>query len=255
MKKYIIANWKMNPSTVKDAQKLARTVDKEVKKHKVKDMEVVLCPPFAFLSDVGKELSHAVLGAQDCFWEEGGAYTGEVSPVVLKNIGCGYVIVGHSERRIHLGETDEMVQKKIKAALSAGLKVILCIGENLKQRKAGQTKQVIESQLKADLKNIRSKELGASNLFIAYEPIWAISGFGGETASLQDISETTGWIHKYLRKTYGKDGGGVSVIYGGSVKSDIVQEYIWGGGISGFLVGSASLDPQEFLKIMEQCQC
>ena len=246
----------MNPGTLGEAQKLFDAIQKGVRDLKSKkDLTIAACPPFPFLLHLKSKILNLKLGSQDCFWENEGAYTGEVSPSMLKEIGCEYVIFGHSERRIHLGETDGMIAKKVKAALEIGLNVVLCIGENLDQRKAGQTKEVLESQLEADLGGIRNLKFEIKNLFIAYEPVWAISGFNGKAASVQDIAQATGWIRGALKKKFGKEGELLFVIYGGSVKSESVQEYLWGGGINGFLVGSASLDPHEFFEIIKQCQC
>src|SRR3989344_8370843 len=142
MNKLIIANWKMNPTSLKEAEKLAQESDVE---------GLVICPPFLFLEEVSKIIKKAKLGAQDCFWEEKGAYTGEISPKELKSLGVEYVIIGHSERRQNLGETDEIVAKKIKAAVEEGLTPILCVGETRAERDAGKTKEVVERELKVGL--------------------------------------------------------------------------------------------------------
>src|ERR1051325_10082969 len=178
-KKLIVANWKMNPASEKEAVRLAKSIDKS---------GVVVAAPFVFLPALSKVLRRASLGAQDVFWEESGAYTGEVSSKMLRGMGVKYVIVGHSERRKYLGETDVMINFKIKEALRAGLKVILCVGEVLETRQKGlyAAKNFVEMQLSADLKGIRNRESGIRNVVIAYEPIWAIG-----TGKADDAEETT----------------------------------------------------------------
>jgi triosephosphate isomerase len=206
-KKIIVANWKMNPASADEAKRLFNAVKKT---------KAIICPPFVYLSIFKYEF----LGAQDCHWEQSGAYTGEVSPKMLKDLGCKYVIIGHSERRA-LGETDEIIEKKLKAALNVGLKPILCIGE----KKGEDFKKVINKQLK-DLKGI----------IIAYEPIWAISTSGGEFCSPERAKRALEYIRIKTNNL---------VIYGGSVNSKTVKRYL-DVGFDGALPGAASLDAKEF---------
>jgi triosephosphate isomerase len=208
----IVANWKMNPENFSQAKILFNLVKKRIKN--IKNTEVIICPPFVFLSLLKAN------GAQDCFWEERGAYTGEISPKMLKNLDCQYVIIGHSERRHYLGETDEMINKKLKAALKMGLKPILCIA-NL-------------SQLKKGLEGIFEK------IIIAYEPLSAIGT--GKPYDWEKAKKTKDKIQKILSKN-------IKILYGGSVNSENALSYIKQGGFQGLLIGSASLKAKEFIKI------
>jgi triosephosphate isomerase len=218
MKPFIVANWKMNPSTIKEAKELF---------DKVKSTGAIICAPFAYLS----ELKSDNLCAQNCCWESSGAYTGEISPNMLKDLGITYVIIGHSERRIHFQETDEMINKKLKAALVAGLKPVLCIGE----KKGEDAKEVIGKQLKHDLDGISEKDL--KKIIIAYEPVWAIGT--GDSCESERAKEALEFIkEKFDNK----------VLYGGSVNSKVSKNYT-DVGFNGLLVGGASLKADEFIKI------
>lgn len=220
MKPIIIANWKCNPETITEAKELFNAVKKT---------NAVICPPFVYLS----MLNYKNLGAQNCFWKDSGPYTGEVSPKMLKSLSCGYVIIGHSERREHFKETDGMINKKLKAALKAGLKPILCIGE----KKNGSPEKVIGNQLKQDLMGISRKDL--SKLTIAYEPVWAIGT--GNFCKPQKAKQALDFIKQRINN---------KVLYGGSVNSKIARDYIKVG-FDGLLVGGASLDAREFTKIVK----
>ena len=241
MNKLIVANWKMNPKTEKEAISLAKAEDKR---------GVVIAPPFVFLSSLRDVLKKASLGAQDVFWEnprQGGVYTGEMSARMLKKSGVKYVIIGHSQRR-SLGETDKMINKKVKTALETGLKVILCVGENLNIRCKGKkaVENFIQKQLKDDLAGIRNWKLVIRNLFIAYEPVWAISTNKGARADTkEDAAEMIKFIKKFLVLSLKLK---VKVLYGGSVNSKNAKGFLE---ISdGLLVGGASLKSVEFLKIL-----
>ncbi len=226
MKKLIIANWKMNPRSWKEAKRLFNAFKK---------LKAVICPPFVYISKFKIQNSKLQLGAQNCHWEQSGAYTGEISPLMLRDLGCKYVIVGHSERRKHFRETDEMINKKLKAALKAGLRPILCIGENKNQ----DAKRVVNNQLKKDLKGIAEKDL--KKIIIAYEPIWAISTSGGEYCSPERAKRIMDFIRADFKN---------KVIYGGSVDSKTIKGYI-DAGFEGALVGGASLKAEEFIKIVK----
>ena len=186
-KKLIIANWKMNPATSDEAEELSRAT--QVGAHGLRGLEVVLCPPFPYLAAVNLQISIVRLGAQDCFYEQKGAYTGAVSPAMLKDIGCEYVIIGHSERKQYFGETDEIINKKIKAALKAGLKVVLCIGEDTRDsfdsrgRWTHELDPKVKEQLVGALLGIKKSQI--SNVVIAYEPVWAIGT--GNPANPDDV--------------------------------------------------------------------
>ncbi len=237
----IVANWKCNPSTLKEAKELFNSVEKGIKN--VKNVEVIICPPFIYLPVLKAK------GAQDCFWEEKGAYTGEVSPKMLKDLGCKYIIIGHSERRKYLNETDEMVNKKIKAVLEAGLKPILCVSS--KKRKEAARKEM-EVQMKKDLVGIKKSEI--KNIVITYEPIWAISTTKGSiVATPENTKEGAILIRKNLVELFGSvDAQKVKVIYGGSVDSTNIQGFIEKAEMDGVLIGAASLRPDDFIAAVQK---
>ncbi|MEK7193398.1 MAG: triose-phosphate isomerase [Patescibacteria group bacterium] len=236
MNKLLVANWKMNPTTAREAIKLAKASN-----HK----NVVICPPFPFLNAVKKNITAASLGAQDVFWESppagGGAYTGEVSPAMLKNAGARYVIIGHSERRRYVGETDGMINKKVLATLFAGLKVILCVGEPKAVRKNGlaAAKAFVKKQLLADTRGAHGK------LIVAYEPVWAIGS--GTPDDPKDTAEMARFIRNLLKSSKID----VVVIYGGSVTSKNIGRIMSYGEIGGALVGGASLHSHEFKTMIQ----
>lgn len=240
MSKIIIANWKINPLSVSEAVKLA-------KKEDIKG--VVIASPFVFLESVGKILKHAELAAQNTFWEEKGAYTGEISAQMLKNIGVKYVIIGHSERR-RLGETDKIINKKITAAIKADLTPILCVGEPLNIRKKGLTvaKKFVKNQLQLDFKNANKLiKLKAKSLIIAYEPVWAIG------TGIPDNPSSAAEMHKFIKnflktKNYRLK---AEVLYGGSVNAKNAASFLNRPEIDGALVGGASLNPKEFRMIVD----
>lgn len=244
---YIIANWKMNPKTVKEAEALFEQVKIGVKG--VKDAKVVVCPPFIWLSKF-KPVSCLTLGAQNCHWENppagGGAYTGEISANMLIDLGVEYVIVGHSERRKYLGETDEIVNSKIKTAIKAGLKPIFCVGE-----KAGEEMNLaVEGQLTKGLAGLSVKQMG--EIVITYEPVWAISTQGGRPCLPDDALSANLFIRRILTKLYSRFlAEKIPVIYGGSVNSQNAADYIKKANMNGLLVGGASLNGEEFGKIIQ----
>lgn len=247
MDKYlIIANWKMNLGTIEEAKTLFSAIKNGIINNG--KTEVVICPPFICLSIFGDQTSENIkLGAQDIFWTDKGAFTGEESPAMLKDIGCEYVIVGHSERRANLNETDEMVNKKVKAVLKNGLKPILCVGDKNRESKED-FKQVI-MQLEEGLKGVEVNDL--EKMVIAYEPLWAISTMGGQPATPEDIRESVDLIKGKLAELYNKNAAEkVRILYGGSVNSSNIKEIISRSGASGALVGAASLNPDEFIKIV-----
>jgi triosephosphate isomerase len=227
MNKIIIANWKMNVSNLTDWSNLK----------KPEGVEIVICPPFTHIEKLAKFLkeNNVKLGAQNCFYEQKGAYTGEISPIMLKNLGVEYVIIGHSERRNYLKETDEMINKKVLAALKAGLKIVLCVGETLEQREKGLVKEVIENQLEKDLKVIQD------SFIVAYEPVWAIGT--GNYCQPEDALEMIKFIKNIVN---------FKVIYGGSVDSKNIAGYVKYPEIDGALVGGASLKIDEFKKIINE---
>jgi triosephosphate isomerase len=247
MKRLIVANWKMNPQSAAEAKRLFAAVSKTARR--LKNIETVICPPFPFLCTL-RPARHTFLGVQDVFWEKQGAFTGEVSPKMLKNLGATWVIVGHSERRQNFGETDEMINKKVKAALAAGLKVIFCVGETLQERRRGQTKAALRRQLRKALVGMRSLVIGHWSLVIAYEPVWAIGSGLAETP--QNAESAALFIRAELSKLLaGRAAKGIRIIYGGSANSKNISGYIAMPAISGALVGGASLNPKEFIRMLE----
>jgi triosephosphate isomerase len=215
----------------------------------IEGVEVAVAPPFTALFLVGKELegSPIQLAAQNLFWEEKGAFTGEIAPPMLKEVGCHYVILGHSERRQFFGETDETVNRKVRATLSQGLKVIFCIGETLKEREEGKTFAVIERQVPGGLKDIHKEEM--SSIVLAYEPVWAIGT--GKTATPEQAEEVHRFIRKKLAELYSKEiADGVRIQYGGSVTPENIRGLMEQEDIDGALVGGASLKSETFSKIV-----
>ncbi len=236
MKPLIIANWKCNPTTLKEAKQLFNSVKRGIKN--IRNMEVVICPPFVWLPVLRLQDSSSVIrfGGQNCFWEEKGAFTGEVSPKMLKYLGAEYVIIGHSERRGWQNETDEMINKKIKAAISAKLKPILCFGETEKERKEGKTFWVLKNQLKNAL-GIQP----CHSVILAYEPVWAIGT--GISCLPKDAKRVLAFLRKKLKRN--------RILYGGSVNSQNAKDYIEKAAFNGLLVGGASLNPKEFIQIVK----
>lgn len=273
----MVANWKMNPTTIEEAKLLFDVVEKGLKDVN-KNVEVVICPPFVWLGSLaarpfdlaqgkiysgeeksktsfGTQLSKTSfgvqLGAQDCFWEQNGAFTGEISPLMLKNLGCQYVIIGHSERRQYFNENNEIINKKIKAALKARLKPIFCLGEKEEERE--QIKEILENQLKEGLKEISPGQI--TNLVIAYEPVWAISTENGKYCSTDDALSAYLMIKKFLTNHYSRSlAERVKILYGGSVDSSNAVSYIKEAKMDGLLVGGASLNASQFIKIVKLCQ-
>ncbi len=246
-KPIIAGNWKMH-KTGPEAVRLAKQV--KVLLADASGVEVVVCPPFPALYAVSEVLrgSELALGAQDVFWEEEGAFTGEVSPGMLKDAGCLYVIVGHSERRHILGETDEMVARKVRAALRGGLRPIVCVGETLAQRRAGETKAVVEGQLRSAVRGLELDD--PARLVIAYEPVWAIGT--GENATGEQAQEVAAWIRQALADELGADAAqAIRIQYGGSVKPNNIAEFLRQPDIDGALVGGASLDASSFAQIVK----
>jgi triosephosphate isomerase (TIM) len=242
-KKIIILNWKMNPSSLSEAIEIGKFSDKK---------GVVLCPPFIFLNEIKKKLKNAELGAQDISWInspiDGGAFTGEISALMVKKIGCKYIILGHSERRNKLKEGDKDINKKIKNTLSVGLNPILCVGSDKKDKKS---EKEIEFQLKNNLSGVEKQE--AKKIIIAYEPVWAIStSKNAVSADFKDIKEKEIFIRKILIKLFDKNTAQkIKIIYGGSVDSGNIDNFIKEDSIDGVLIGGASLKREEMRKILK----
>lgn len=248
MRKPIIAgNWKMH-KTVAETAELVSQLKTAVAG--VTGVEVVVCPPFTALAKA-VEVAHGsniAVGAQDMYWEEKGAFTGEVSPTMLKEVGCKYVILGHSERRQFFGETNETVNRKVKAAFQYDLLPIVCVGELLEERETGQTESVVKEQTENSLAGLTSEQV--RQLVVAYEPVWAIGT--GKTASKEDAQQVIGFIRQVLAGMYGREqADAVRIQYGGSVKADNIAELMAQPDIDGALVGGASLTADAFTPIVK----
>lgn len=242
----VAGNWKMN-NTPSESAELAKELIKRLAN--IKGADVVLCPPFTSLATVGGIISgtNIGLGAQNMHWEKSGAFTGEISAGMLRDLYCHYVIIGHSERRTLFGETDETVNRKAKAALANNLHPIVCLGETIEQRKAGKTEEIIKKQFQAGFKDLDAAAF--SNLIIAYEPIWAIGT--GMTATPQQAQEAHQFIRRLIQnQTDEKTSMSVRILYGGSVKSDNAAEIFRQPDIDGGLIGGASLDADSFAAIV-----
>lgn len=242
----IAGNWKMN-KTVGESIELVAALKREL--YDEREAEIVVCPPFTALSPIGEILegSTILLGAQDLYWEPKGAYTGEVSAAMLKDVGCGFVIIGHSERRRLFGETSDTISKKIGAALVAGLTPIVCVGESLEKREQGVTDEVLRKQMDGGAASL--DESSFLKCVIAYEPVWAIGT--GLTPTAADAAEVHGFIRERLTQRYGPVGEGVRILYGGSVKPSNARELLAVAHVNGALVGGASLKAADFLGIAE----
>jgi len=248
MRKPLIAgNWKM----FKTAKEAALMIEElKAKVSDVKDREIALCPTFTALESAVRAAkgSNINIGGQNVFWEEKGAFTGEIAPNMLKDIGCKFVIIGHSERRQYFGETDETVNKRIFAALKAGLFPIVCVGETLEQRESDKTFSVIETQTKNGLKGLSVEQM--KNIVVAYEPVWAIGT--GKTATPAQAQEVHAFIRKLLKDLFGAEISAITrILYGGSVKPDNMKELMECEDIDGGLVGGASLEAESFAKIVK----
>jgi len=245
-KKVIAGNWKMNKDLNESQSLVSGIIDGLGSDDKC---DVIVCPPFTSLSEVNSLIKNTQikLGAQNVYFENDGAFTGEISVSMLKSVGCEYVIIGHSERRTIFDETDELINKKIKKALAGGLKVIFCLGESLAQREEGITNSVVENQLQKGLDGITPEEL--ANIIIAYEPIWAIGT--GKTATKEQAQEVHAFIRSYIFTKFSKESGEKIIIqYGGSVKPDNASSLLSQPDIDGALVGGACLKADSFLGII-----
>lgn len=250
MRKVIIAgNWKMNKN-IGESIDLANSIKRSL--YDVEEAEIVVCPPFTSLSDVNEITmeTNIKLGAQDCFWQTEGAFTGEVSAAMLKSAGCEYCIIGHSERRQLFGETNETVNKKLKSLLKENIKPIVCVGEKLEERKRGKTFDVIKDHVINSLAGISKEEM--SRTVIAYEPVWAIGT--GVNATKEQAEEAHKYIRTLLVQMHGDEvAQSVRIQYGGSVKPENIKELILQEDVDGALVGGASLKADSFVQLVKNC--
>ena len=260
MKKiYIIANWKMNPASPMEAKKLFLSVKRDMRA--IKKVAVGICPPFPYLGffRAGK---NPALGAQDCFWEEkSGAYTSGVSALMLKNLGCEYVILGHSERREYFGDSDAVINKKVKSALREKLSPIIAVGEKTRKtftdsgRHTNELDAVLEEQVLGALRGVSARDL--RNIIFAYEPVWAISRGekDHENASPDEVFAAVLYIRRIIASLYAKSiAKSIPVLYGGSVDSKNLVSFLSSGQADGALVGSVSLDAREFVKMVQAAE-
>lgn len=240
---FIAANWKMNKTTSETQEFLSGFITAV---EDVTDADIVIAPPFTSLSIAAEKLkgTNIILAAQDVFYEEKGAYTGEISPLMLIDIGCNYVIIGHSERRQYFHETDEIVNKKIKAAKKVGLKIIFCIGESLEEREAGKTFDVLKREIEKGLNGTDIEDI-----VIAYEPIWAIGT--GKTATSEQAQEAHAYIRERLKILYGNKGDEIRILYGGSVTPENIDSLMACKDVDGALVGGASLKVESFVRLVK----
>ncbi len=247
-KKVIAGNWKMNKDLTESQyliSKLASGINS-----KNLNCEVIICPPFTSLSEANTLIKNTLikLGAQNLYFQESGAYTGEISGKMLKSVGCEYVIIGHSERRTIFNESNELINKKIKAAFADRLKPIFCIGETLEERMSGKEKNVLNTQLSGGLAEISLQQM--KSLIIAYEPVWAIGT--GKTATPEQAEEMHGFIRTYIRNDFTDEiANNLIIQYGGSVKPENAKELLSQPDIDGALVGAACLNAESFISIIE----
>ncbi|MCP4376719.1 MAG: triose-phosphate isomerase [bacterium] len=245
-KLFIAGNWKMNSSAASSVD-VASGMASEL--GSVEDVDLAICPPFVYIPGVAEAFkgSNIAVGAQNMYFEDNGAFTGEISGQMLKDIGCRYVILGHSERRHVLGETDQLINTKIVKALNDGLEIMFCVGELLDQRKSGQTEEVVSTQITEGLKNIGSESL--ASITIAYEPVWAIGT--GETATPDQAQETHAIIRELIGKLYDTElADAIRIQYGGSVKPANAAELLGCPDVDGALVGGASMTVEDFAGIV-----
>ncbi|HCO96412.1 MAG TPA: triose-phosphate isomerase [Phycisphaerales bacterium] len=248
-KPFVAGNWKMNTDS-RSGVELAERIASGSAQTAGQEVTVAVCPPFVYLQAVAKALSASsiAVGAQDIYFEPKGAFTGEISTSMLKDVGCCYCLCGHSERRHVLGESDELINKKVTAAIAGGLLPILCVGELLEEREASQTNEVVTRQVKEGLAGLSAEKIPA--VTIAYEPVWAIGT--GLTATPQQAQEVHDFIRKLLAEMYDEEiAGEIRILYGGSVKPGNAADLMGRQDIDGSLVGGASLKADDFLAIIQ----
>lgn len=244
----IAGNWKMNTDT-DSGVKLANQLKSGISEQVFDLVDILVCPPSINLYPVKSELQHSKIsvGGQNCYFENSGAFTGEISPSMLKSLDLDYCIIGHSERRTIFNENDTTINLKLKALLTEGIKPILCVGEKLEERESGKTFEVIKNQLESGLKDIEKSDI--SKVVIAYEPVWAIGT--GVSASTKQAQEAHLFIRNYLKENYGDASESINILYGGSLKPENAEELLTQEDIDGGLIGGASLKSDSFLNIIE----
>lgn len=251
MKRMLIAgNWKMNTLPT-DGASLATSLKNSLANRKL-HAEVLVCPPYTSLSAVADVIkgTDIMLGSQNCYYEEKGAYTGEVSPQMLMFLGCSNIIIGHSERRTIFNETDELINKKALAILKAGLRPIICIGETLEQRKNNQTFSILERQIADDFNGIDNKYI--EKIVVAYEPVWAIGT--GLAATTEQVQEAHAFIRLQLSNIFGDSASSIIILYGGSLNDQNAESLLELKDVNGGLIGGASLKSESFLSIINTAE-
>jgi len=247
MRRLIVAgNWKMN-KTVSEGRELTESLKLELKD--VTGLDIVICPPFTDLDSISQIISdtNMLLGAQNMYWKPDGAFTGEISPTMLRDLSVRFIIIGHSERRKYFGETNEIVNKKLKAALKYGFSPIVCVGETLREREENRTFEVLADHIENGLRDLSEADL--TRLIIAYEPVWAIGT--GRTATPDMAQEAHHFIRRKLGEIFSKDlANNARIQYGGSVKPQNAKELLMQADIDGALIGGASLDARDFIEII-----
>ncbi|OGW79526.1 MAG: triose-phosphate isomerase [Omnitrophica bacterium RIFCSPLOWO2_12_FULL_44_17] len=243
----IVGNWKMF-KTIPEAVNLVNSIKAGV--HKISNCDIVACPPFTALTAVSELVrdSNVDLGAQDMHFETEGAFTGEISPMMLKDVGCRYVILGHSERRAYFKETDELINKKVKAALKYNIVPIVCVGETLEEREAHKAFEVVKKQFDYSLADLDAAAI--ERVVVAYEPVWAIGT--GRTATPEQAEQMHSYIRRLLNEKYGREvAARIKILYGGSVKPDNIELLVSKPNIDGALVGGASIKAESFIQIVK----
>jgi triosephosphate isomerase len=247
-KPFVAGNWKMN-TTKESSSALADGIANQSREAAGHDVDVAVFPPFVYLQNVVSTLSNSsiAVGAQDIYFEHKGAFTGEISPEMIKDVGCSYALCGHSERRHVIGETDELICKKVHAAISNGILPILCVGELIEERKADKTEEVVERQIRKGFEGLSAEK--ASAVTVAYEPVWAIGT--GLTATPDQAQQVHAFIRKILAEMYDRQfADEIRIQYGGSVKADNAKELLGQQDVDGALVGGASLNVDDFVAII-----
>ena len=248
-KPFVVGNWKMNTDS-QSSVSLAKQIASGSSEMAGQGVRVAVCPPFIYLQAVARALSASsiAVGAQDLYIETKGAFTGEISASMIKDIGCSYVLCGHSERRHVIGESDELINKKVTAAINGGLLPIFCVGEMLEEREASRTSEVVSGQMKSGLAGLGAEKVSA--VTVAYEPVWAIGT--GLTATPQQAQEVHALIRELLTEMYGgQPAEEIPILYGGSVKPENAAELMAERDINGLLVGGASLKADDFVAIIK----
>lgn len=247
-KTLIVANWKMH-KTLSEAEEFVKRFSSEIAD--INNIETVICPPFTSLARLAvlTEKTAILLGAQNMHWQKEGAFTGEISPLMLRDLGVKYVIIGHSERRLYFNENSQLLKRKMAAAFNYGLIPILCVGENWEQRSARETENVIKEQLLGALEGLDIGKDAMQKMVLAYEPVWAIGT--GNPAQGSEVGAVAGFMRSLLQERWGDSCQEVRILYGGSVKPDNIVEFTGKAGMDGALVGGSSLDVKTFAALLK----